>query len=505
MSRLSRNILYNFLGQALVIALGFVAARFVFRQLGDDALGIIYFTLTLQAVLFAVLEMGICSTAVREVAAHVGDDPGYVRDLARTAGLFYWSACLLLAAGVYWGAPLLVTRWIHLRAMDAPTATRMVQILGLGGLLVLPRSLYGSFLRGVERMELTNAIDVSTAALQQGGIILILTLGRPAVSVAYWIAASSVLDTLAYACASARVVSLRGLLPGYSPAVVKRNAGFSARMMSISLLALLHTQSDKVVLSALLSVGILGYYSFIYGLASRASLLTAAVAQAVFPSFSAFFSRADRVGVMRQYWKVQDLVCLGTVPLFGAIIFSAPPLLALVFTGEVARRLLVPLTLLSLGFYLQGALVVPYVVSLAAGKPGISVRMNAWAVGVTVPATVACVYFFGLVGAGAACVVYHLFASAYAVPRICSDCLHIPALHWYTHLGRIVALATLTYGLAWKLLGPFDAPSLFVATLAYAGATLAFTLGAYRLMREELRPTVARSLRIARMKAAETV
>ncbi len=70
MSRLAKNIIYNLCGQALLLLLGFVAVKYVFRQLGEDAFGVIYFTLTVNAVLCAMLEMGICSTTVREVSAH---------------------------------------------------------------------------------------------------------------------------------------------------------------------------------------------------------------------------------------------------------------------------------------------------------------------------------------------------------------------------------------------------------------------------------------------------
>ena len=70
MSRLSKNIVYNFFGQGLLLLLGFVAVKYVFKQLGEDALGIIYFTLTMNSVLCTVLELGISTTTVREVSAH---------------------------------------------------------------------------------------------------------------------------------------------------------------------------------------------------------------------------------------------------------------------------------------------------------------------------------------------------------------------------------------------------------------------------------------------------
>lgn len=112
MSRLSKNIIYNFIGQGLLLILGFVAVRYIFRQLGEDALGIIYFTAMMNALLCVALEMGICSTTVREVSAHSKSEPDYIRSLIRTASVFYWGAYAVLSLTIYFLAPVLVEKWI---------------------------------------------------------------------------------------------------------------------------------------------------------------------------------------------------------------------------------------------------------------------------------------------------------------------------------------------------------------------------------------------------------
>ena len=97
MSKLSKNIIYNLLGQGLVVIISLVAIKYIFKQLGGDMLGIIYFSLAFSTVLYAVLEVGICSTTIREVAAHSESEPEYIRGMIKTASLFYWSAYCLLA------------------------------------------------------------------------------------------------------------------------------------------------------------------------------------------------------------------------------------------------------------------------------------------------------------------------------------------------------------------------------------------------------------------------
>jgi len=490
MSRLSRNILANLLGQGLVLVLGFVAVRYVFTRLGADALGIIYFSITLSAVLYSVLEMGIGSTVVREISAHVHDEPGYVRELIRTASLFYWGAYGLLVVVVYLGAPLLVGKWINLKDLDAATASRMVQILGIGTLTVLPRSLYDSVLRGFQRMEFNNLIEVATLGLQQFGIVLILVLGGGLMPVIYWLTASFWLGVLAYLLAAAHFVSFRPLVPGFSAQVVSRNFRYSSNMAAISILATVHMQADKVIVSKLLPIGTFAFYAFASSVVSRLTLVTNAISRAAFPSFAALFQRGDRPALLSQYRKLQDLLCFSTLPILAAIPFAAFPLFSYLLNAEAARMLRLPVVLLCIGTYMNATLHIPYVFSLAAGRPEITVRLNLYALFVVLPIAAILVYFLGLVGAGLSWVFYHVFAYVYAVPRMCREPLGIPVSEWFGHTLRIVILAALTYGIAWVILVSLDAGSMVFAAIAYLGASVAFAAGAYWMMGDGLRETL---------------
>lgn len=505
MSKLAKNILYNLLGQGLLLVLGFIAVKYVFTRLGEDTLGVIYFSMTLNAVLFAMLEMGICSTLVREVSSHFNDEREYVCDLIRTASSFYWGAYVLLAMAIYLGAPLLVEKWIALKTMDTATAIRMVQVLGIGVLTVLPRSLYGSLLRGLQRMEFNNFIEVVTLGLQQFGIIMILALGGSLFAVVYWLAGSFWLGLLGYLLVCGRFFPFRALVPGYSAAVVHRNLRYSSNMAAISMLATVHMQADKVIVSKLLPIGTFGFYAFASSIVSRLTLVTSAISGAAFPSFSALFKTGDRGGLLLQYRKLQDLLCFVTLPVLAAIPFASLPLFSYLLNAEAAQMLLLPITLLCVGTYMNGTLHIPYIFSLAAGRPEITVRSNFYALFVVLPMTALLIFLFGLVGAGFSWVIYHIFAYAYAIPRICSQCLKIPVSEWFWHTLRVFALTTLTYGTAWLMLKSTGADSILFLALAYIGASIAFLAGAYWMIGNELRETLLRFLQTLRLRVAETL
>ena len=492
MTRLTKNLIYNVAGQGLVLVLTLVAVRFIFRRLGDDVFGIIFFNLVLTGLLASALELGVSSTIVREVSRFFQSEPGYVRDLIRTASVLYWAAGLLLVVIIWLTAPLLVTQWVNLRTIDSSTAATTLRLLSGTALVVLPKGLYTSLFRGRQLMGFNNAIDVGTTLVQQSGILLLILGGSRVYLVAAWISASALLGLIAYAATAASLIGWRALVPSFSPHILRRNIGFTAPMMVASFASIIHVQAAQVIVSKLLPIAEFGFYGFASSTVNRAGFVTGAAAQAAFPSFSGLFAAGDLTGLRQQYRKLQDLVCYGTLPLFAGICFAALPVYTYVFSANVADRLLLPTAFLALGSWMNATINIPYVLSIAMGKPQIVARLNLYALIAVLPITVVLVFRFGIPGAGFSWVVYHLFAYAYMVPRICRECLKSGVWSWYAQVLRVLALAAGTYGLAWLALSALSSHSLPALVLGFAVASAAFGAGAYFMIGSDLRETVQR-------------
>jgi O-antigen/teichoic acid export membrane protein len=476
MSTLRRNILYNVAGQGLLMVLGLVAVRLVFRQLGPDAFGIILFAQTMGLVLASVLELGISATIVREVAAHIDDDEDYVWQLLGTASLFYWGAYAVVTVLVIAASPILVTHWLTVTTLYPASAARLVQILAAGALLALPRSLYASLFRGVQSMGVTNAIEVGAIVVQLLGTIVILTLHGNAFWVASWFTASFASSIVTYLVVARRAgVPAQALLPRYSAGAVRKNLRFALQMVSISALGTVHGQSDKLLVSKLLPVRALGTYGFAATMVASASRLVSSVVQAAFPALAEHARQRDRAELMRRYRRVHVLITFGAAPLFAAVVFAAEPVLRYAFDPAIARDLMLPTAFLCLGSYMNATLSAPYIVSLALGRPDITARQNLYALFVVLPLASLSVWRFGLVGAGFSWVIYHLFAYAYGLPRICRECLEMPPWTWFLGVLQVMVVAVAVYGPAYLLASRFGstvlalAVGLVVSSAAYAG------------------------------------
>lgn len=498
MSRFTTNLLSTLAGQTLIIIAALAGTKYIFARLGEDAFGLVFLITTTGFMLAGVFELGICTTIVKEAAALLDRDPAYIQALIRTAGAFYWCTYVGLCVAVLTAGPYVASRWIILTALDADVAVQVVRVLGVAALLAIPRSLYNSVLRGAQRMDVSNLIDVTAAIGQQCGTIAILAMGGGILPVSYWLAGSTFLWIGAYAVAVARIVSPGCLVPEFVPGIVKRNRPYSSQTMRISLFATFNTQYDKLVMSRMLPVALVGYYGFAYTLLRRGpTQLAAAVAQAALPSFASLHAGGQRAELSQQYKLLQESLCFGLAPFFAAILYSAPHLFGYVFNRGIAGLLAAPVFLLAIGFYISSSMLLPYMFCLAVGRPDIPARLSAYSLALMLPSTPVLVWLFGITGAAGAFVLYQSVAYVYLAPRAYKECLAMPLTSLASVIGRAVSLGCLCYGTWLVRVSNETAPPSVPETAAwFSVGTAAFVAGAWFCITEDLRRAIKNRSRV---------
>jgi O-antigen/teichoic acid export membrane protein len=261
-------------------------------------------------------------------------------------------------------------------------------------------------------------------------------------------------------------------------------------MASFSILGIVHKQLDRLIISKFLPIGILGYYSFAYNNVSKGLMVSQAISQASLPYLCDQLTNSTPSSLLRQYKKLQDLVCLINVPVFIAISFFIVPLLSFIFDAEVARTLKLPVVFLCLGFYMNGTLNIPYRFILTLGKPDIEVRRTFYSLFIIPPLTLLFIYTWGITGAALGWICYFLFAYLYTIPKFFQKCLAVSPITFFKHLLKIFILTGITYGNAWIILSILGSQTLTALIIAYLIGSIFFFIGAYFLMFEDLRKTI---------------
>lgn len=474
MSKLTKNIGYNLVGQILLILLNLVAVRVIYKQLGSDVFGLIYFALTLNAIFRTVVSGGIGWSLVRETSRFFESDKKYLSQLIQTSSLLTIIIYVILTACVVLAAPFIVRNWLQLEELDINSAIAVLQILIVGILLSIPNAILNSILRGLEEMKIINLVEVFTSLIRQLGLVAVVFLSNTALMTAVWLSLSYMLVTIAYLYILRQHLTWSVFKPKFHRQVIVKNRDFGLNMLGISLTNLVHLQADKLIVSRLLPVATFGYYSFAYSLIGRLAFIKSAVSTAAFPTFARLYENGQREQLLEKYQWLQSLLIYLLVPFFAAVPFAIKPLFTYIFDEQVAELMIIPASIIALGSYMNLTLSMPYSVSLAVGKPEISSRSNFYALFIMLPTTVLLVYQWGLVGAASSWVLYHLFLYSYTLPRICRECLQISSIGWYKNVGSVVLSAALFYAIVWLIFSATDMSYLMRASVTYTLASFLF-------------------------------
>ena len=164
---------------------------------------------------------------------------------------------------------------------------------------------------------------------------------------------------------------------------------FAGGMMVITLLALLLTQVDKILLSRLLTLEAFGYYALAGVLANSLYLLVGPVTTAFYPRFTEFVTQGDDAALRSAYHQSAQLVTV----LIGAaaivlMIFGERVLLVWTSDAALTRQVAPLLSILALGTLLNGLVWIPYQMQLAHGWTTLAIKINVIAVLLFAPAIV---------------------------------------------------------------------------------------------------------------------
>jgi O-antigen/teichoic acid export membrane protein len=175
---------------------------------------------------------------------------------------------------------------------------------------------------------------------------------------------------------------------------------YAAGMMAITLLTLLLTQVDKILLSRLLTLESFGYYALAGVVANGLYMLTGPITTAFFPRFTELATNNDQVALRALYHQGAQLVTVLMGSAAMVMIVLGDRILRL-WTGNPAltRHVAPLLAILALGAMLNGMMWIPYQMMLAHGWTTLTIKVNAVAVGVVVPAILWVVPRYGAIGA----------------------------------------------------------------------------------------------------------
>ena len=387
-ARVLKNVAANFAGQAVAALAGIVCVPIYLRLLGAEAIGLIGFSLGLQALL-RVLDMGMSSAVVRQMARFGGDE-GQRGELAAFYGSFekmFAAAAIIIAILSAILAGPVATGWLHYQNLQEDQVRFAVMAIGMQSALIFLGALYHGALMGLERQVLFNTVRIVETIASQLGAILLLTLWKPQVEVLFgWQLLVSVAALGVYTRATRSALGPSRPAP-FRAEHVRSVWTYAVGMAGITATGTVLVNMDKVLLGRWLKLASFGHYTLAFYAASMVGgLLVAPVFNALFPRSCALVEQGNEAGADALYHQaVQGLVVV-VWPLAVVLWVFAPEVLQLwIHDAAAVAAAQAVLPFLVLGVALNTLMVPAYMLQLAHAWTSLGFRLNLALIAVFAP------------------------------------------------------------------------------------------------------------------------
>ena len=456
MSRLKYNVIANYAGGVWTALMGIAFVPFYIHYLGIEAYGLIGLYIALQAWL-VVIDMGFTPSVNREMARFDAGETSALeaRQLIRTLEIIYCCTMFLVALLIALASPYIATRWLIVEQLDYSTVESALTIIGITVTLRWFSTLYRGAIMGLQRQVWLSGSNAVFATLRGPGVILVLAYVDASVE-AFFIYQSVL---FAIECFVLRF-KLGRLLPkagkvGFSIKTIKRIWRFSVGVTGVSVLAVLLTQLDKVLLSALMPLSVLGYYTLASTVAGGLVVLVAPVGNAAFPRFTELMSGGQPESLRAAYRELSQLLAIVLIPACCVISVFAPHLLLLWTRDPLITQNTAPiLSILILGSMLNGVMHLPYNLQLAYGWTRLAFVANLIAVLAYLPLVYTGIQYIGVLAPAIFWLVLNLAYVLLIVPLMHNVLLRDERRGWYRDALISPLLATIVVVAAAQFLAP---------------------------------------------------
>lgn len=403
---LKKNILANYIGQIYLSLIGILMLPVYIKYMGAEAFGLVGFFSILQ-VCFNLLDLGLSPTISRETARfHAGvmraDD---YRRLFRALSLIFSGIALFGGGLLFVLAEPIARDWLKIGKLPLEEVRVVVEIMAASVALRWMEGLYRGVIIGSERLIWLSGYISSFATLRY--VVVLPVMWYFGFTPLVFFLHQLVVTTLETLGLWLKVTHMLPALPntsqpiGWSLAPIKPLLKFSMIIAFTSAVWVLVTQSDKFVLSGILTLKDYGYFTLAVLVANGVTIISGPISNAIMPRMASLYAVDRHDEMIRVYRSSTQFVSIIAGAISITLACCARPLL-FAWTGDarLAEEAAPILGLYAAGNGFLAICAFPYYLQYAKGNLRYHLIGNIGMVLVLIPLIVLAAMRWGGVGAG---------------------------------------------------------------------------------------------------------
>lgn len=475
-----RNIVANFAGQVVNSGLTLALVPVYIHYLSIEAYAIIGLYTAVQ-VWLTLLDFGMTPTLGRQMARYSAGvvSAKSIRELLRSLEIVVFGIATVVAVTLTAMSSFLANNWLRVETISVHTVAAGLSMIGVVVGLRFCEGIYRSAIVGLEQQVWLNGAGIALGLLRGLGAVAVLRVTPTLQAFFLWQAFVSITTLLVF---GAKLYFALPKLDGparFSILALKEIRTFAGGMFGVTFLAVLLTQTDKLLLSRLLPLDQLGYYLLASSMATGMYLAIGPVTQAIYPVLVRLVAETAVDRLSGAYHNASQVVSVLLAPIM-LLFVMFPHGILYAWSGNtlLADRTAPILTVLAFGTFLNALLQVPYQLQLADGWTSLGLKLNTVAVLVLVPALIITVPIYGPLAAATVWVVLNIGYLLIEIPLVHRRLLPGEMRRWVMDdvIVPVGAAALIVFGAA--QMAPASNDSRFVWLVFLCAAGLVSMVGA---------------------------
>jgi O-antigen/teichoic acid export membrane protein len=451
MSILKKNIIANYAGKSFSSFISIVFIPIYIKFIGIEAYGLIGIYTSLL-IIFTHLDFGL-GTIINKELSQMSVQPGKkreMRNLLRSIEIIYWPLAMTAGIIVVLLSSPISFHWIKTINLDPDLVRKTVIIMGIGIAFQLPFSLYSGVLLGLERQVSLNLVIMSISLFRSFGTIFVFWWIEPSIELFFICqTTASAVQTVITGLMAWRSLPQRYLPSRFSMDSLSGIWNFTKGVTGITFLSAILLPMDKIILSKILNLQVLGYYVVASSFAGCLYTLGFPIFSALFPRFSQLVAQKNGIELKRIYHQSCQLMSVMILPIVSIIALFSREILILWFRDPIlADNVSFTLSLLAISVAMDCLMLLPYALQLANSWTRLTFYSNLICVFIAPSLIITMASQFGIVGAAFSWLILRLGYVLITIPFMHQRLLSLEKWRWYFEdIGKPLLAALLCAGL----------------------------------------------------------
>src|SRR5215469_1376709 len=419
---LARNAIWNLVGYAAPLIVAVLVIPLLIKQLGTTRYGVLSIAWGVVGY-FGVFDMGLSNALTKFVAERVGKVPQEQINAIIHTG-FVLLLCSSLSAGIILAIisrPLSYT-WLNVPQPLREQTCTVFRLFAVALPFVVSLACFRGTLGAYGRFDLINKVQIATGVLSFGLPALVALFSRDLPRIVTAITLCRVGGWLVYLRLCMRVVPGLDFRWRARRMWVRPLTTFGGWMSVCNITDPLFLYSDRLILGALMSVGMVAYYATPFDTIIRLWIIPDALNSAAFPAYAGGL-KDDRDRVLMLLERVAHYIFPLILPLVLLVVSFSREILTVWISAPFATHSATVLAWLAIGVFFSSMGRIPWTLLISC-RPDLPAKLVLFEAPLYVSILYVMIGHWGLEGAAMAWTLRSTF-----------NCSMVHALTWWTLPG----------------------------------------------------------------------